>query len=497
MTSALLDDYRAALAALSAVSRAVADYQAADEATLLELNGLAARQRQLVDTQQALVAGEIAHRSAPALGNSGLAQRAGFRSVEEFLRATTQSSARDAGTSARVGRLLREAATDGSPDPSTGEVLAASRPWLADVARGVAEARLSVAAAEAIGSGLGRPTDDIGPAALAAAARELIALAASLDPDRLYRRARQLRDDLDTAGVADRENARYLSRGLRHFDLPNGMGRLTWDLDPATNAVVKQIFERATGPRRGGVRFVSGENKEKADRILADPRSTAQLASDVFLALLQAGSDADSSQLLGSGAASVRILVTVGELGGRVEGVEGVVSAAGSRDGVGHIEGEADPISRASVEQYICSGTQTPILFSSDGQPLDVGREQRLFTPKQRIALAARDGGCIVGVCGRPPNQTEAHHIRFWDRDGGATNVEDGVLLCPFRHKLFHNNHWEIERVGAAYLLIPPVGIDPQQRPIPAVSTSAAMRDLRREEAERQRGAPPDGRGDS
>jgi len=495
----LLADSTTALSALSAVSRETAEYQSADDATLLALNELAARQRRLIDAQQAVIAGEIAHRSSRALGQSGMAQRAGFRSAEEFLRGTTGATGRDAATAVAVGRMLRESATEGQIDPQTGEVATPSRPWLADVAAAVRDSRLSTAAAEAIANGLGVPTDDIGAATLAAAARQLIVLAESLDPDRLFRRARQLRDELDTAGVADRERARFLARGLRHVDLPNGMGRLTWDLDPETNTQIKQILDRATSPRRGGVRFVSGENKEKAERIVADPRSTPQLASDVFLALLRAGSDADSTQLLGSGAPSVKVLITardLGATGGGTESGEGAGADADAGDrprprpryGIGFIEGQSDPVSLETVERSICCGGLIPVIFSSDGQPLDLGREQRLFTSKQKSAMAARDGGCIVDTCDRPPGGTEAHHIKFWDRDGGATDVADGVLLCPFHHKLFHNNHWEIERVGGQYFLIPPHDVDPKRTPIPTRSKSGAMRRLREEERVRDEG---------
>jgi hypothetical protein len=75
----------------------------------------------------------------------------------------------------------------------------------------------------------------------------------------------------------------------------------------------------------------------------------------------------------------------------------------------------------------------------------------------------------------------EAHHILFWARDKGRTDVADGILLCKFHHLLMHNNHWEIERVGSDYFLIPPVSVDPARTPRRMPSKSAAMRDLARE----------------
>jgi len=170
----------------------------------------------------------------------------------------------------------------------------------------------------------------------------------------------------------------------------------------------------------------------------------------VFLELLRAGADADSSQLLGSGAPAVRVLVAA--------------TALQTGTGHGRIEGQHDPVSIETVERLACAGATTAIRFDPAGQPLDVGREQRLYTRQQRVALAARDGGCRWPGCERPPSWTEAHHINHWARDGGKTDVADGVLLCRHHHLLVHNNHWEIERRGTHLWLIPP---EPGRDPVP------------------------------
>jgi hypothetical protein len=116
--------------------------------------------------------------------------------------------------------------------------------------------------------------------------------------------------------------------------------------------------------------------------------------------------------------------------------------------------------------------------FDESGRPLDLGREQRLFSQRQRIALATAQGGCMFGACDRPPNWCEAHHAKHWKRDNGKTNILDGVLLCRYHHLLVHNNGWEIVRDDAGLWLIPPPGIDPQQRRRFMPSKSAALRDL-------------------
>jgi hypothetical protein len=109
---------------------------------------------------------------------------------------------------------------------------------------------------------------------------------------------------------------------------------------------------------------------------------------------------------------------------------------------------------------------------------MNVGREQRLFTSRQRIGLAARDGGCMWIGCDRPPSWTEAHHIDFWERDHGETDAERGILLCKHHHLLAHDHGWEIRRTRGMFWLIPPPSIDPDQRPRELRSKSAAFREL-------------------
>ena len=153
-----------------------------------------------------------------------------------------------------------------------------------------------------------------------------------------------------------------------------------------------------------------------------------------------------------------------------------------ARAGLGFIEGQTEPVSIATVERHICEAGTVPVHFNTDGQVVNLGREQRLFSARQRKALAARDGGCRFGDCERPPSWCEAHHIDHWKRDNGKTDIDAGILLCQHHHMLLHNNGWEIERGGpgnsASYWLVPPVDVDPEQKRIVMPVKSAAARRL-------------------
>ncbi|MER3388758.1 MAG: DUF222 domain-containing protein [Microcella sp.] len=485
MTASLTAAFAAARASLEATPDSVAPLTALSDEELLATLSEASGVRRLLDARLSLLAGEAARRSAPSLAHSGLAQRRGHRTADELVRVATGSTRREAHDVVRAGVMLvvAEAGAEGAAAGAGGEAsandagaleLPAGLPivpeWAQRLVDPVRRGELSIGALQAIRSGLGEPTATVTTEVLRGAVEALLAEAPELDTDRLYRRARGVRDELDAEGVAEREAERRSARSLRLHRLADGMSRATWLLDPESAAVVADLFDRATSPRRGGPTFVGERDAALAQRMLDDERTPEQYASDAFLALLVAGADANSTQLLGSGAPSVRVLVTADEL------------QRGS--GMATLEGQTAPVSLATVERVLCAGTHTPILLSSTGQPLDVGRTQRLFTPRQRVALAARDGGCRWVGCERPPSWAEAHHIDPWVTHGGRTDVADGILLCRHHHLLVHNNGWRIRRraaqpdepPGDRYEAIPPPSHTAQQTPVDLPSRSEPLR---------------------
>ncbi|TBN55375.1 DUF222 domain-containing protein, partial [Glaciihabitans arcticus] len=315
----LPDPYGAALSALDAAPTV---FSAVSDDVLLALGKRVALVQRAAATHAALIAGEVARRSAPALGSSGLAQRTGHRTPEELVRVTTGSTKRDARTAVAIGSLAS------SPD---------IEPWLAPVAAALTEGTLSVEAAAAIRTGLGVPTTDITAAVLAEASAGLCEVAPSLDADRLQRLARDARDALDEDGIADREAAAHARRSLTFWRTPDGGAHLRWVMDPETAAAVGDLFDRATSPRRGGPRFVNPTDATLAEAITADTRTTEQLASDTFAHLLTAGADTDSTQLLGTGGPVVKILVAAESLD--------------TRTGHARIEGSPTPVSVQTAER--------------------------------------------------------------------------------------------------------------------------------------------------
>ncbi|RSN13500.1 HNH endonuclease [Streptomyces sp. WAC 05977] len=112
-----------------------------------------------------------------------------------------------------------------------------------------------------------------------------------------------------------------------------------------------------------------------------------------------------------------------------------------------------------------CDCLMLPVVMSTAGEPLDVGRLRRFVTPGQRRALNIRDGGCAFPGCHRKPKSCHAHHIEHWV-NGGPTDLRNLVLLCGFHHRLIHHGDWEV-RMAADGLpeFIPPQYRDPLRQP--------------------------------
>lgn len=407
-------------------------------------------------------------------------------------------------------------------DPDTGEIpegFSVQEPWLAAVGASVARGLLTVDAARAIRSGLGEPSNDepgssesggdgsgVTSQALAHAVSELLQ-ANELNPyglnaDELYRRAREMRDELDEAGIAQREQLLYSQRALRRTVRPNGLSRYTLDPDLEMSAWLDDVYDKLTSPRRGGPRFVDAGDREWSDAIANDNRTTEQYLHDAFLGILRKGVDADVAEARAEesdaeesdadktrgGGAGVSARRRPRIIGSRVPAVRVLVSEESLRNRTGHgrMEGSGLPVSIETVERTICLSGTISVAVGGRGNIIDLGRESRLFTTHQKVALAVRDGGCMFEECDRPASWTEAHHINHWARDGGKTDVADGILLCRHHHMLVHNNHWEIVRKGSNYWLIPPPDIDSGQKPRKLASKSAAMRDFQRQQRLKQ-----------
>jgi hypothetical protein len=407
------------------------DIARADDLELMEAVRQYAQARRTVDAGLATLAGVVAERSTLELGYKGLAQRAGARTADVLVSRLTGTSGPEARAITDVGTMMS--------DPA---------PWLGEVATRVTAGDLSIGAAAAIQTGLGAPSPTVAADDLADAAHSLLASAGSRSPEKIARDARELRDELDEAGVIDREAALHEKRFLRLTRQSDGMTRLFGLLDPESAALVTDAVDAVTSPRRGGPRFVDPDAAKRAEAIVRDERSTEQLALDALVEMIRIAAAVDNGRVFGTRKPAVRVHVTAADL------------ARGA--GAAHLEGQTAAVSVATVKRIACDNGFLAIEFgggaTNSGSALRLGRSRRSFSQAQRTVLAAIWGGCAVSDCDRPPSWTEAHHIEEWRRDHGTTDVSNGILLCRHHHLLVHNNGWKVRRRGSEYLLEPPPG---------------------------------------
>ncbi len=427
------------------------------------------------DLYKSWIAGSIARRSSPELGNAGLAQREGHRTPEALVQLITGGSRAEAVKLVKVGTLLTTVDTADSlaeSDPEAARLFQSKLAWQSPLAHAVNAGDISIDAADAIRRGLGSPDDAVTANHLEAAIRTLIVeasgtLTAGLrpTPDQLFGAARNLRDELDVHAIELREKTQNDIQYVRAHRRPDGMVAGTFLLAPENGDLVLETLDQGTNPRRGGPRFTSEPGKTWAKAVVDDPRSNDRINVETLMGALQAAAAADKSRLPGRRPA-VRV-ITVED-----------PATGGFSDG--RLEGSHSAVSVATVERNACDGGTVRVVIDQQGQVMEIGKEQRLFSPQQRTALAVRDGGCMVPGCHRPPAWCEAHHVLWFRRDRGKTEIKNGILLCRHHHMLVHNNGWDIVLRDGSYWLIPPVSVDPQRVPRPMRSNNDLIEKIRR-----------------
>ncbi|HVN51161.1 MAG TPA: HNH endonuclease, partial [Acidimicrobiales bacterium] len=106
--------------------------------------------------------------------------------------------------------------------------------------------------------------------------------------------------------------------------------------------------------------------------------------------------------------------------------------------------------------QLLCESWVTAVL-ERRGQPISISVRNRLATPAQHRALLARDRCCQYPGCGRT-RHLRAHHLQHAGK-GGATRLDNLVLLCPRHHRLIHRPGWRLERHGTGLHFVRPDGV--------------------------------------
>ena len=228
-------------------------------------------------------------------------------------------------------------------------------------------------------------------------------------------------------------------------------GRLT----PELGAVVQRALEAAADRL-----FREAQGEPKSDRVV-DEVTPAQRRADALGLLAEAAMGAD----LDCGSAGDRYQVVL-----HVE----TPSDATPQDlaGVLELDHGALHVSAETSRRLSCDAAVVRMEHGSGDAVLSVGRKTRTVPPSIRRALQARDRSCRFPGC--TARRCDAHHVEHWV-NGGATSLDNLVLLCRRHHRAVHEGGFEVRQRndGTTTFLRPNGTVLEQAPPLPAPSAAS------------------------
>jgi hypothetical protein len=126
--------------------------------------------------------------------------------------------------------------------------------------------------------------------------------------------------------------------------------------------------------------------------------------------------------------------------------------------------GLIDPV---VVRRLACDATLIVALDDDVGHTMYEGRARRDPTPTQRRELWRRDRHCRWPGCANAIF-VNPHHVKWWRRDRGPTDLDNLALLCVHHHGLVHSKQWTLSGDANAELtFVGPSGRVMTSRPSP------------------------------
>jgi hypothetical protein len=321
----------------------------------------------------------------------GLAAATRHRTTSRWLEQRTRASAAQASGLVRVARAVRE-------------YLPATRDALAEGAVSPQHAAAIAAVEHTVGSEHAQQAEPV-----------LLELARTCEPSVVRRATAHLHATLDPDGAQAALDKVYAKRGVTL----STVGTRAY-LDGVLDVESAEILLTALAP------LMSPSP--------TDNRSAPQRRADALVDLARRA--LDSGELPVTGGQRPHLSVVV----------EGRALAEGRGATTLPWTGTAVPV--ATVLRWGCDARLLPVWGAATRRggwtPLALGRSSRTVSPSQVKALQVRDGGCVHPGCSRTAAYCDAHHVRHW-ADGGATDVDNLVLLCRHHHRTLHTGQWRLE----------------------------------------------------
>ncbi len=313
------------------------------------------------------------------------------------------------------------------------------------LATAMREGRATLAQARVISRALDELPSDASAEVVDRAEATLVDYAERFEPRQLARLGRKILDVV-APEIAEEAEARRLAAleeeatrrtRLTMRRLGDGTTRISGRLPDAAATRLATYLEAFTSPRQ--------LRDDEADSSAADSDPFTRLPyprrlGEAFIQFLES---LDPRRLPLHGGDATTVVVTVPLAALRRE--LGAADLWG-----GSVPGEAgfgETITAAQARRLACSAKIIPAVLGGASEVLDMGRARRLFTAAQRRALLLRDRTCRADGCDIPGTWTEAHHWLPWT-SGGATDLDNAVLLCSHHHHRVHDPAVTTERMA-------------------------------------------------
>ena len=255
---------------------------------------------------------------------------------------------------------------------------------------------------------------------------ELLHQAVVRDSGSFSQVARRFAQRHDPSAGGDLLKGQRNSRRADLFVDSDGMGVLKGEMDPVSFGLLEQAVDERKDylwRKDGGRDGTPGAMRDNGQRTMDAIFELCTGRDALTHKLLAAEDEPRGSRRLPPGRI---IAVTVGVVDGT------------DPDGSCEIIG-VGPVPPSVLDRISPDDRLVAAIFGGNGQPLWLGRMERLANTAQYVAVALRDRGCVL--CRAPMHRCRLHHVDEWDLDEGPTDIENLVALCSNCHLWLHRTN--------------------------------------------------------